>query len=93
MTAITAPVVDDSSDDDADYAEKPPVMRGRSMRFLEDKMAAEAKTATAKEELEEAERKSGAKTDAFAKYPASDPRHPFHKDYTGQEIAHAPRDW
>jgi hypothetical protein len=42
MAAITAAVVDDSSDDEADYAVKAPVLRGRSMRFGDDAAAAEA---------------------------------------------------
>jgi hypothetical protein len=96
MAAITAAVVDDSSDDEAEYADKPAVLRGRSMKFGED-------TANTNQKLEEAERKSGARTYAFAKYPVTDPRNPLHPNYAGQEIAHAnytadacehaPRDW
>jgi hypothetical protein len=96
MAAITAAVVDDSSDDEADYADKPAVLRGRSMKFGQD-------PANTKQKLEEVERKSAARTAAFGKYPENDPRHPFHPDYVAQEIAHAnytadacehaPRDW
>jgi hypothetical protein len=83
MAAITAAVVDDSSDDEAGSEAREPIVRGRSMRFGDD--AAAAARVKAEADAAAAALKnggSGGKSDLGN-----------HANYTADACEHAPRDW